>query len=203
MHSIDQTNRRQFLVAGGAVSIALTLPFGAAALTESQSVSLINKVIAEVQTVINSGKSESRMLADFESIFKRYSDVTTIARYCLGAPWRNATSAQQRAYIPAFQRYMSRKYGRQFRNFKGANINIIRSRDAGKLGILVETRMDTPTQPPFIVEWNVSDRSGSPKFVNLIIEGISLLTTERAEIGAMLESYRGNMDKLIAKLNAS
>lgn len=202
MHLTKTNNRRGFLKAGAGAVILAALPFRASALSEQQSVDLINKVIAEVQRIINSGKSEENMLADFEGIFKKYADVTTIARYCLGVPWRNASSAQQRVYIPAFQRYISRKYGRQFRSFKGAEIKIIRSRDAGKLGILVESTIDTPRKAPFAVEWNVSDRSGRPKFINLIIKGISMLATERAEIGAMLESFGGNMDKLVAHLKS-
>ncbi|MEE9453197.1 MAG: ABC transporter substrate-binding protein [Paracoccaceae bacterium] len=202
MHLNKTNNRRGFLKTSAATVILTALPFRASALSEQQSVDLINKVIAEVQQIINSGKPEANMLADFEGIFKKYADVATIARYCLGAPWRNASSAQQRAYIPAFQRYISRKYGKQFRSFKGAEIMIIRSRDAGKLGILVESTIDTPSKAPFSVEWNVSDRSGRPKFINLIIEGISMLATERAEIGAMLESFGGNMDKLVAHLKS-
>jgi phospholipid transport system substrate-binding protein len=48
----------------------------------------------------------------------------------------------------------------------------------------------------------VSDRSGSLKVVNLVIEGVSMLANERAEVGAMLEAQRGDLDKLIAQLNS-
>ena len=40
------------------------------------------------------------------------------------------------------------------------------------------------------------------RFPNLIIEGISLIATERAEIGAMLEAARGSIDGLIQTLRA-
>ena len=50
-------------------------------------------------------------------------------------------------------------------------------------------------------EQQVSDRSGSAKAVNLIIEGVSLLANERAEIGAMLDAQGGDINGLIAQLN--
>jgi phospholipid transport system substrate-binding protein len=50
------------------------------------------------------------------------------------------------------------------------------------------------------VTFLVSDRSGSVKFFDLLIEGISLLKTERTEIGAMLDARRGNIDQLTADL---
>lgn len=36
--------------------------------------------------------------------------------------------------------------------------------------------------------------------MNLVIEGVSMLATERAEVGAMLDAGGGSLDKLIAKL---
>ncbi|MEM9779059.1 MAG: ABC transporter substrate-binding protein, partial [Pseudomonadota bacterium] len=44
------------------------------------------------------------------------------------------------------------------------------------------------------------DRSGSPKMFNLFIEGISMLSTERSEIGALLAQNRNSIDALIADL---
>ncbi len=193
--------RRGFVVSTGAFAGASLLPAGAFAQSEQQAVTLINKVLADVFAIIDSGKPEAQMLADFEGIFRSYADVATIARYCLGAPWRTASSAQQSAYTKAFQVYVSRKYGRQFRKFAGAEVKIIRSRDAGNLGILVETSIRLKGSEPYAVDWNVSDRSGKLKFINLIIEGISMLATERTEMGSILESYQGNLDKLIAHLN--
>jgi len=47
----------------------------------------------------------------------------------------------------------------------------------------------------------VSDRSGKDKFFDLLIEGISLLKAERAEIGAVLDRVGGDVDKLTQELN--
>ena len=55
-------------------------------------------------------------------------------------------------------------------------------------------------QAPFAVTFLVSDRSGQDKFFDLLIEGISLLRTERTEIGAMLDRRGGDIDALIADL---
>lgn len=195
-------NRRTLLATSAAAAIVTAMPLRAFALNEAQSVALIQDVSANVQRIINSGKSESRMLADFQNIFKNYGDVPRIAGTCLGVAWRTASNGQKRNYVAAFQGYISRKYGRQFRSFAGATISIIRSRDTGNRGVLVETSVDTPTSSPFVVEWHVIDAGGRPKFFDLRIEGISLITTERGEIGAMLEAVRGDVDQLTARLNS-
>jgi phospholipid transport system substrate-binding protein len=58
-------------------------------------------------------------------------------------------------------------------------------------------------EAPFDVTFLISDRSGSDKFFNMFIEGVNMLLTERAEIGAMLDRRRGDIDALIAELGAS
>ena len=55
-------------------------------------------------------------------------------------------------------------------------------------------------QAPFEVIFRVSDKSGRNLFFDIVIEGISLLKTERTEIGAMLDKRRGDIDALIQDL---
>jgi len=38
--------------------------------------------------------------------------------------------------------------------------------------------------------------------VNLVIEGVSMLANERAEVGAMLDAQKGSVDGLIAQLRS-
>jgi phospholipid transport system substrate-binding protein len=52
------------------------------------------------------------------------------------------------------------------------------------------------------MDWHVSDRSGRHLFFNFIIEGVNMLLTERAEVGAMLDRQRRDLDKLIAEMRA-
>ena len=63
--------------------------------------------------------------------------------------------------------------------------------------------MVRPGQDDIAVDWQVSDRSGSPRVVNLVIEGVSMLANERAQVGAILDAQRGSIDGLIAQLNAT
>ena len=59
-----------------------------------------------------------------------------------------------------------------------------------------------PGSSPFALDWQVSDKSGASKMFNIYIEGISLLATERTEIGAMLDKRNGDLNRLIADLKA-
>lgn len=195
-------SRRGCLAGLGAVALAAGLPQPAAALNTNQAKALIDKVVAEINGVISSGKSETAMYRDFERIFLRYADVNTVARSCLGPAANSASQAQLRAYTAAFAGYVSRKYGKRFREFIGGKI-LVQSAAPVKSFFEVKCIADLRGEAPFAVSFLVSDRSGKDLFFDLRIEGISLLTTERTEIGALLDKQRGSIDGLIAALNAA
>lgn len=194
--------RRAILVGGTAAAAAVAMAARPAqALTVASARVLIDKVVDEVNRVIASGKSESAMFADFEALFARYSDVPAIARSALGPPARTASAAEMAAFTKAFQGYISRKYGRRFREFIGGRIEVTDARPLNSYYEVVSIAY-LQGEAPFDVRWHVSDRSGRELFFNIIIEGVNMLASERAEIGAMLDRRRGDIAALIQDLNA-
>lgn len=178
------------------------LPTTASAMSQAEARALIDRVMADVHSIINSGVSESRMYARFETLFAQHGDVPIIARSALGPPARAASASQMSAFTDAFAGYLARKYGRQFRRFIGA---VAQVNDAHPLQSFweVETTMTLRGEAPFEVRWHVSDRSGANRFFNIIIEGVNVLAAERQEIGTMLERRGGNLDRMIQDLRSA
>ncbi len=191
--------RRQVLAGLSASGLVMAAPGPVLALTTEEARALIDRLVAEINAVINSGKPEKAMYADFEKIFARYAYVSGIARTILGPPARTASKAQMKAFTAAFQGYMARKYGKRFREFIGGRI-IVQSARPLKSFFEVKTTAVLRGEPPFEVSFMVSDVSGRSLFFDMLIEGISLLKAEKAEIGAMLDRRRGDIDKLIEDL---
>ena len=190
-------SRRVFLLSSAAFAALPAAPV--LALSQADATRLINGAVAEINRAINSGQSASSLYRTFEGIFRKYADVPTIARSALGPPARSASSSQLRAFTTAFAGYMSRKYGKRFREFAGGTVEVTGARQVKNFQE-VQAVARLPGQSPFAVSFMVSDRSGSDKFFDLLIEGISLLKSERAEIGAMLDKRRGDIDALIGDL---
>ena len=194
--------RRTFLSGSVAALGMLAMPAPVFALNESQARSLVDSLVGAINTVIASGKSEKAMVRDFEKIFSRYADVSVMARYSLGADGRRASKAQLRSFTKAFQGYIARKYGRRFREFIGGQVEVKSARKI-KNGYEIRTKAILRGQSPFDVTFLVSDKSGKDLFYNMFIEGVNMLLTERAEIGAMLDRRKGNIDQLISDLKST
>ncbi|NSX54428.1 ABC transporter substrate-binding protein [Sulfitobacter sp. 1151] len=196
---MNNISRRAMLTGVAASFAAFGLPGIARALTPASASTLVTSVVDDINSIINSGRSEAAILRDFERIFLTYGDVNTIARYALGADGRSASRAQMAAFTDAFTHYISRKYGRRFREFEGGRIEVNAAREV-KNFYEVRTTARLRGEAPFSVVFLVSDRSGQGKFFNIFIEGINMLASERTEIGAMLDRRRGNLDALIQDL---
>lgn len=194
---ITQMDRRLFVTGLAAAGLVGTTP--AQALTGRQAEQLVTAAVADINAIIAAGKSQASMLRDFDRVFGRYADVNIIALTTLGAARRSASQAEVQAYVAAFRGYFTRKYGKRFNEFVGGQITVTGSRPS-KSNIEVRSTAKLRGSAPFNVSWLVSDRSGSPKIFNIIIEGVNTLTSERAEIGAMLDRRGGSIARLTADL---
>lgn len=198
---ISKTSSRRIFLAGlGFTAAFATMPSTALALTKAAAERLINNLSRDIFKVINSGKADAAMFRDFDRVFAKYAAVDTIARSCLGPPWRSTSAAQKKAYTAAFRGYISRKYGKRFREFIGSEIKVISAKSV-KSGVLVKSSVTFKGSAPFDVDWQVFERNGKQQMFDLYIEGISMIKTEREEVGSMLDRSGGKMDKLITRLN--
>lgn len=199
---ISNVNRRKFISLTAATSLAAILAVPGLALNDAQAKSLIDKAVADINKVISSGKSLDAMIKDFERIFVKYGDVDIIARSALGPDARALSKSQLKAYTKAFQGYISRKYGKRFNEFEGGKVEVVGARPV-KSFYEVNSTVTLRGQAPFQVNFLVSDKSGRDKFFDMIIEGISLRLSEKAEIGAMLDRRKGDINLLIQDLKSA
>jgi len=197
MRTSDRIGRRGAL---GLIAAAALIAAPALAAATDRATALVETLAADLTRLVNSGRSGGQLYGEFERLLARYADMPAVSASVLGPPWRSASSGQRQAFIAAFQSYLARKYGAQFDEYRNARIEVTGAKDAGRAGVLVLTRVVRPGQEAIAVDWQISERSGQARAVNLVIEGVSMLATERAEVGAMLEASRGSVDGLIGQL---
>ena len=167
-----------------------------------QSQQLVENLYGDLVTTSMKELSSDEQKAELGKLFQKYVDIPIIARAVLGKSWREANTAQRKRFINVFKTYVSHKYGRQFSEFKGTTLEIVKSRDTlTKAGVLVSTIVVVPGNPSLKVVWQVSDGSGSVKLIDLRVEGISMLSTERQEFRSKLKKFDGSLDDLILDIS--
>ncbi|MGI9349221.1 MAG: MlaC/ttg2D family ABC transporter substrate-binding protein [Amylibacter sp.] len=171
------------------------------AFKKSDAEKLIKSLTNDVLGAVNEQKSKDIMFSRFEEIFSKYADVPLIARKALGPTWRGASKAQRSAYVSAFRGYMARYYGKRFEEFLGSEIIVSNSRKTSG-GFLVGSNIILKDGSSYQAQWHVIDARGKYLMYNLFLEGVSVLSDVRVQIGSMLDKRAGSIDRLIEHLNS-
>ena len=167
-----------------------------------QSQQLVENLYNDLVATSMKELSNDEQKIELKKLFQKYVDIPIIARAVLGKSWRQANSDQRKRFISVFKTYVSNKYGRQFSEFKGTKLEITKSRDTlTKAGVLVSSIVVVPGNPSLKVVWQVSDGSGSLKLIDLRVEGISMLSTERQEFRSKLKKFGGSINDLIQAIS--
>ncbi|HEU0223079.1 MAG TPA: ABC transporter substrate-binding protein [Paracoccaceae bacterium] len=194
--------RRALLVGGASLALLAGLGRAAAAVSVDQAQDFVEETIAELFAIARSGADLPDQRRAFRELLARRMAVNAVARTILGPTWRAISEAQRQAYLDAFQDYVAQKYGSRFDEFTQVKMEIIRATDRGDRGVVVESRALLPNGETALVDWGVSDRGGQILISNIVVEGVSLVTSEREIVAGMLDRSGGNVERLIADLKA-
>ena len=160
----------------------------------------IEKLGSDIIQVVNEEITANEKQRKLLELFQNNANTMTIARAALGSKWRTLSAETRLDFANAFTDYLVKKYGKQFDEFRGASLVLERSVDAGKRGVLVNTRLIMPGTSPVSIKWQVWQKTDSFKLIDIIIEDISMLTMEREEIKNRLTVQKGSIQSLIDDL---
>ncbi len=202
-------DRRNFLNRT-ALAVAAGLTAGLApslsqALSEDEATAHVQGTIDEIVALVESPGDTASKAPRLLAIMERRAAMPQIARFAAGLAWRGMDEAQQARYVAAFGTFLSGIYTGMFQKYAGNRqsgeaFKLGRVIDAGRKGMLVRTSIIRTGEAPVVVEWLVTDRPGRVVIADIVIEGVSMLVSEREEIGSMLEVRGGNVELLIADL---
>jgi len=148
----------------------------------------------------NTSMSEEAKKAEFRQLLNDSFDMNTIARFALGANWKNATPAQQKEYLKLFNTMIIKVYAKRFSEYKGQKFEVKAARKEGEKDSIVTSFIVPNDGPKVQVDWRVRSKGGSYKVVDIIVEGVSMSQTQRADFSSVIQRGGGDIDVLLAHL---
>jgi phospholipid transport system substrate-binding protein len=137
-------------------------------------------------------------LTRFRQLFQADFDGPGIARFVLGRYWRTASEQEQQEYMKLFEDYVIFVYGTRLSNFNGETFKVRGSR-TDESGTVVSTDIISPSgEPPIKVDWRLVADKGAFKINDVIIEGISMMVTQRSEFASIIQRHGGQVGGLLA-----
>lgn len=164
----------------------------------------ISSLIEDIRiTVEADATTEDEKMAAINAIVDSYFDVDGITRFSAGRYWRAASSEQRKQYTRQFRNVLINTARRQFDQILGLTFTPTLSKVRGDKLILVGgTIQDSNGNLPDVeIFWRVSALAGQPmRVIDVEIENISMLKTQRDENEAIIRRGGGSFDALLQSL---
>lgn len=146
-------------------------------------------------------EDEVALEKEFREILGDGFDVRAIGKWVLGRYWRRAEEAQKEEYLQLFEDFIIATYSSRFKTFSGEEIKlkVTQSVTRNDNDAIVRSEINRPgASEPTIVDWRVkADKDGVLKVVDVLIAGVSMSDTQRAEFQSVIRRNGGTVAGLI------
>ena len=157
----------------------------------------MNQLWGQTVEVLSNKVPRAERLMRFRQLFQADFDGPGIARFVLGRYWRSASEQEQQEYLKLFEDDVVLVYGTRLSKFNGETFKLLGSRTE-ESGTIVSTDIISPSgEAPIKVDWRLITDHGSFKINDVIIEGISMLATQRSEFASVIQRHGGQVGGLL------
>ena len=125
-------------------------------------------------------------------------DMRTMSRLILARNWKRFSDEQREEYVREFKRYLANNYGSRIDRYDQEEVEILGERQEPRGDVTVRTRIVGGDFENATVDYRMRKRGGSWKIIDVIIEGISLVSNFRDQFKAVLA--RGGPEHLLEQL---
>lgn len=134
----------------------------------------------------------------FRAILHEGFDMQALSRFVLGPHWRSATEAQRQEFMKLFEDWIVSAYGERFSQYSGEQFKVVGQRPEGDAVTLVNSQIVRPNGgPPIKVDWRVAKVGNEYKISDVVVEGISLMVTQRQEFASVIQRNGGQLEALL------
>lgn len=148
----------------------------------------------------NQSMTDDAKKAEFRKLLNESFDMDTIARFSLGTYWKATTPAQQQEYLKLFNNMIVKVYSKRFSDYKGQKFEVKSARKESDKDSVVTSFIIPSDGPQVQVDWRVRNKGGSYRVVDIIVEGVSMSQTQRADFASVISRGGGSVDVLLNHL---
>jgi len=151
-------------------------------------------------TISNSKNSKAQKQAALDKLFKNSVDIPWVGRFVLGRFWKQATDDQKSRYMREYEKFLISHYTSRFTDYTSGTFTITGTRDDGEneYTVSMELKGSKKNDEPVLVDYRVRREGGNFEIFDVIVEGVSLITTQRSEFSAVVSQH--DIDYLITQL---
>jgi phospholipid transport system substrate-binding protein len=134
-----------------------------------------------------------------EDVVLQRVDFETLSKLVLARNWSRFSEPQRGEFMTLFKNHLSMTYGRNVESYKNEKVNITGSRNEAGGDVTVKTKiLRGGGSNDVLVDYRLRQRNGEWKIIDVIIEGVSLVSNFRSQFQDVVSS--GGPEQLLSLL---
>jgi phospholipid transport system substrate-binding protein len=159
---------------------------------------IVEETVAQVLEVLRQELPKEERRARLEEIVVGRFDFRTMSRLVLAKNWKKFSDAQQQEFVEAYKTYLANSYGARLDRYSGEEVEVIGERREERGDVTIKTRVLGGEYDGALVDYRMRGNDGPWLVIDVIIEGISLVSNYRDQFKEVLSN--GGPENLLAKL---
>ena len=155
-----------------------------------------------IKTLSNKNISKADKEKKIKEIALEYIDINALGMYTLGDKRKTLDKDTLREYKILFEKYFLKSLTSRLKDYTEKKFEVISSDQKSETYTIVNSKIGkSPSQPEIKIDWRVYTKNVTkPLIRDLIVEGLSLAKTQKAEFASILSSNKDNINILLLKL---
>ena len=163
----------------------------------------ITEVVNEAKKILVKANSIEFRTQKLSEIALQTVDIKGVGLYSLGRYKKQLSAEELEKYHALFKEYFLKSFTSRLADYSDPKIEVLSAEVLNSKYTMVKSLLLATEQKPEVkIDWRVYTKDPTnPLIRDLIIEGLSLAKTQKAEFSSIIESNNNDINKLFSELN--
>ena len=162
----------------------------------------VQSTVNRASEALNNKFSKEEKIAKLKAIAKETVDIAGIGFYTLGSYRKNINDDQKKEYSNLFEQYFLKSFASRLAEYSNPEIEVFSKKKLNENYTMVSSILVATEQRPEVkIDWRIYTKNPeNPLIRDLIIEGLSLVRTQKEEFSSIIQSNDGDINALFSTL---
>jgi len=162
----------------------------------------VQSTVNRASAILTKNISKEDKMNELKLIAKDTVDIRGIGLYTLGSFRKNLSENEKNEYLDLFENYFLKTFSSRLSEYTNPKIEVKDKKVLNKNYTIVNSVLvGTSERPEVKIDWRIyTKNANNPLIRDLIIEGLSLVRTQKEEFASILNSNNGDINSLFKVL---
>ena len=162
----------------------------------------VQSTVNRASAILTKNISKEDKMNELKLIAKDTVDIKGIGLYTLGSYRKNLSESQKNEYSNLFENYFLKTFSSRLSEYTNPKIEVTDKKVLNQNYTIVNSVLvGTSERPEVKIDWRIYTKNlENPLIRDLIIEGLSLVRTQKEEFSSILNSNNGDINSLFKVL---